>query len=174
MLKHVYVAYTDGYCEHNGTQEASYGGSFALFDLGHRETDALFLAGGGDVHEEIINSGLQPVKFVSRLAFDTNSDYPAATNNAAEARTLEYAINWLITNYILQPDAKVYLFLDSDLIRKQVLGAYKAKHPVLAKFVQRINLLKKHFNAVNNEAFESLVELKRISGDRMKKTIIQH
>lgn len=174
MLKHVFVAYTDGYCENNGTQGASFGGSFALFDLGQRETNELFFAGGGDVHEEITSSNLQPVKFVSRLAFETNSDYPAATNNAAEARILEYALNWLITNYILQEDAKVYVFMDSDLIRKQILGAYKAKHPVLAKFVQRINLLKKRFNTVNNESFESLVELKRISGDRMKMTIIQH
>lgn len=59
------------------------------------------------------------------------------TNNEAEYIGLTYALNWLSQNYIGKSIDQVYIYMDSQLIIRQIQGLYKVKsvnlQPLFAK-----------------------------------------
>lgn len=59
--KHFYVGYTDGFCDNNGTPDATFGEAFALFDIGDRDENDWFFT--KDIHDYIQDKDLEPVIF---------------------------------------------------------------------------------------------------------------
>ncbi|MCL4418979.1 ribonuclease HI family protein [Patescibacteria group bacterium] len=55
-----------------------------------------------------------------------------STNNIAEYKAVVEALDWIINNqHRLSRDAKIYFFLDSNLVYSQVVGLFKIKNPNL-------------------------------------------
>lgn len=71
-----------------------------------------------------------------------------ATNNVAEYKAVIMALTWL-ANQQLDADSIDY-FLDSELVAKQLTGAYKVKNPALKQLVLQVKLLERKLNAKVN------------------------
>lgn len=55
-----------------------------------------------------------------------------STNNIAEYKAVVEALDWIIDNqHRLAKDARIYFFLDSNLVYSQVVGLFKIKNPNL-------------------------------------------
>jgi ribonuclease HI len=66
------------------------------------------------------------------------------TNNVAEWNSAVLGLEHIVKNY---PECKtVKVFMDSDLVVKQIKGIYKIKQPHLIPLGAKIKELQKHFN----------------------------
>jgi ribonuclease HI len=61
------------------------------------------------------------------------------TNNVAEWQAVVEGVEWVKNNY--ESNVVVSIFLDSELVVKQIKGIYKVKHPNLKGFHTKISVL---------------------------------
>ena len=67
------------------------------------------------------------------------------TNNVAEWNSSVLGLEYIIKNY---PDCKsVKVFMDSDLVVKQIKGIYKIKQPHLVPLGAKVKEMQKHFQS---------------------------
>lgn len=84
------------------------------------------------------------------------------TNNTAEYQGLINALRWLVTNG--KQKEKVVVYMDSELVVKQVKGIYKVKHPVMKiKYQETIDLLKQ----LSGVVFQNVPRLQNAHPDRL-------
>ena len=67
------------------------------------------------------------------------------TNNVAEWNSAVLGLEYIVKNF---PEVKeVEVYMDSDLVVKQIKGIYKIKQPHLIPLGQKVKLLQKHFQS---------------------------
>jgi len=71
-----------------------------------------------------------------------------ATNNVAEYKAVIAALNWLMKNQVSILENEVTLFMDSELITKQLIGVYKVKNIELKKLHETAKLLEIKINKI--------------------------
>ena len=158
-----YLVYVDGLCKRNGSSEA--GGSFAVYRLekGEKVDDSL--------HVRLARR--MPLYHDSEFAVVV-SEQEQATNNYAEAVSLQTAIAWLISGGLLVQGNTIHICMDSQLVLNQIVGMYKTKKIHLKKIYMSIyDMLDKHSKAIGTNA-EKLIAFHWISGDVMKASVIAH
>lgn len=67
------------------------------------------------------------------------------TNNVAEYEALIYALKWLIANNFLNAE----IYIDSELVYKQLMGDYRIKTPHIQTLVKRVRILLNQFKEVD-------------------------
>lgn len=160
-----YLVYVDGLCKRNGSSDAEAGGSFAVYRLekGEKVDDSL--------HVRLARR--MPLYHDSEFAVVV-SEQEQATNNYAEAVSLQTAIAWLISGGLLVQGNTIHICMDSQLVLNQIVGMYKTKKIHLKKIYMSIyDMLDKHSKAVGTNA-EKLIAFHWISGDVMKASVIAH
>ena len=160
-----YLVYVDGLCKRNGSSDAEAGGSFAVYRLekGEKVDDSL--------HVRLARR--MPLYHDSEFAVVV-SEQEQATNNYAEAVSLQTAIAWLISGGLLVQGNTIYICMDSQLVLNQIVGMYKTKKIHLKKIYMSIyDMLDKHSKAIGTNA-EKLIAFHWISGDVMKASVIAH
>lgn len=160
-----YLVYVDGLCKRNGSNDAEAGGSFAVYRLekGEKVDDSL--------HARLARR--MPLYHDSEFAVVV-SEQEQATNNYAEAVSLQMAIAWLISGGLLVQGNTIHICMDSQLVLNQIVGMYKTKKIHLKKIYMSIyDMLDKHSKAIGTNA-EKLIAFHWISGDVMKASVIAH
>ena len=160
-----YLVYVDGLCKRNGSSDAEAGGSFAVYRLekGEKVDDSL--------HVRLARR--MPLYHDSEFAIVV-SEQEQATNNYAEAVSLQTAIAWLISGGLLVQGNTIHICMDSQLVLNQIVGIYKTKKIHLKKIYMSIyDMLDKHSKAIGTNA-EKLIAFHWISGDVMKASVIAH
>lgn len=160
-----YLVYVDGLCKRNGSSDAEAGGSFAVYRLekGEKVDDSL--------HVRLARR--MPLYHDSEFAVVV-SEQEQATNNYAEAVSLQTAIAWLISGGLLVQGNTIHICMDSQLVLNQIVGMYKTKKIHLKKIYMSIyDMLDKHSKAIGTNA-EKLITFHWISGDVMKASVIAH
>ena len=160
-----YLVYVDGLCKRNGSSDAEAGGSFAVYRLekGEKVDDSL--------HVRLARR--MPLYHDSEFAVVV-SEQEQATNNYAEAVSLQTAIAWLISGGLLVQGNTIHICMDSQLVLNQIVGMYKTKKIHLKKIYMSIDdMLDKHSKAIGTNA-EKLIAFHWISGDVMKASVIAH
>lgn len=160
-----YLVYVDGLCRRNGSSDAEAGGSFAVYSLekGEKVDDSL--------HARLARR--MPLYHDSEFAVVV-SEQEQATNNYAEAVSLQTAIAWLISSGLLVQGNTIHICMDSQLVLNQIVGMYKTKKIHLKKIYMSIyDMLDKHSKAIGTNA-EKLIAFHWISGDVMKASVIAH
>lgn len=160
-----YLVYVDGLCKRNGSSDAEAGGSFAVYRLekGEKVDDSL--------HARLVRR--MPLYHDSEFAVVV-SEQEQATNNYAEAVSLQTAIAWLISGGLLVQGNTIHICMDSQLVLNQIVGMYKTKKIHLKKIYMSIyDMLDKHSKAIGTNA-EKLIAFHWISGDVMKASVIAH
>lgn len=160
-----YLVYVDGLCKRNGSSDAEAGGSFAVYRLekGEKVDDSL--------HVRLARR--MPLYHDSEFAIVV-SEQEQATNNYAEAVSLQTAIAWLISGGLLVQGNTIHICMDSQLVLNQIVGMYKTKKIHLKKIYMSIyDMLDKHSKAIGTNA-EKLIAFHWISGDVMKASVIAH
>ncbi len=160
-----YLVYVDGLCKRNGSSDAEAGGSFAVYRLekGEKVDDSL--------HVRLARR--MPLYHDSEFAVVV-SEQEQATNNYAEAVSLQTAIAWLISGGLLVQGNTIHICMDSQLVLNQIVGMYKTKKIHLKKIYMSIyDMLDKHSKAIGTNA-EKLIAFHWISGDIMKASVIAH
>ena len=160
-----YLVYVDGLCKRNGSSDAEAGGSFAVYRLEKSEKvdDSL--------HVRLARR--MPLYHDSEFAVVV-SEQEQATNNYAEAVSLQTAIAWLISGGLLVQGNTIHICMDSQLVLNQIVGMYKTKKIHLKKIYMSIyDMLDKHSKAIGTNA-EKLIAFHWISGDVMKASVIAH
>ena len=160
-----YLVYVDGLCKRNGSSDAEAGGSFAVYRLekGEKVDDSL--------HVRLARR--MPLYHDSEFAVVV-SEKEQATNNYAEAVSLQTAIAWLISGGLLVQGNTIHICMDSQLVLNQIVGMYKTKKIHLKKIYMSIyDMLDKHSKAIGTNA-EKLIAFHWISGDVMKASVIAH
>ena len=160
-----YLVYVDGLCKRNGSSDAEAGGSFAVYRLekGEKVDDSL--------HDSLARR--MPLYHDSEFAVVV-SGQEQATNNYAEAVSLQTAIAWLISSGLLVQGNTIHICMDSQLVLNQIVGLYKTKKIHLKKIYMSIyDMLDKHSKAIGTNA-EKLIAFHWISGDVMKASVIAH
>lgn len=76
------------------------------------------------------------------LFFSDSKFIGIATNNVAEYSAVLLAVSWL-TQKKLRLEDKIYFYLDSELVTRQLKEEYKIKNEVLKKIFTRIKQLEK-------------------------------
>ncbi|NME52586.1 hypothetical protein [Desulfovibrio piger] len=160
-----YLVYVDGLCKRNGSSDAEAGGSLAVYRLekGEKVDDSL--------HVRLARR--MPLYHDSEFAVVV-SEQEQATNNYAEAVSLQTAIAWLISGGLLVQGNTIHICMDSQLVLNQIVGMYKTKKIHLKKIYMSIyDMLDKHSKAIGTNA-EKLIAFHWISGDVMKASVIAH
>ena len=160
-----YLVYVDGLCKRNGSSDAEAGGSFAVYRLekGEKVDDSL--------HVRLARR--MPLYHDSEFAVVV-SEQEQATNNYAEAVSLQTAIAWLISGGLLVQGNTIHICMDSQLVLNQIVGMYKTNKIHLKKIYMSIyDMLDKHSKAIGTNA-EKLIAFHWISGDVMKASVIAH
>lgn len=160
-----YLVYVDGLCKRNGSSDAEAGGSFDVYRLekGEKVDDSL--------HVRLARR--MPLYHDSEFAVVV-SEQEQATNNYAEAVSLQTAIAWLISGGLLVQGNTIHICMDSQLVLNQIVGMYKTKKIHLKKIYMSIyDMLDKHSKAIGTNA-EKLIAFHWISGDVMKASVIAH
>jgi len=67
------------------------------------------------------------------------------TNNVAEYEALIYALKWLLSNQFFTAE----IYLDSELVYKQLMGDYRIKTPHIQTLVNRVRTLLNQFKEVD-------------------------
>ena len=158
-----YLVYVDGLCKRNGSSDAEAGGSFAVYRLekGEKVDDSLH----DSLHARLARR--MPLYHDSEFAVVV-SEQEQATNNYAEAVSLQTAIAWLISGGLLVQGNTIHICMDSQLVLNQIVGMYKTKKIHLKKIYMSIyDMLDKHSKAIGTNA-EKLIAFHWISGDVMK------
>lgn len=160
-----YLVYVDGLCKRNGSSDAEAGGSFAVYRLEKGEKV------GDSLHVRLARR--MPLYHDSEFAVVV-SEQEQATNNYAEAVSLQTAIAWLISGGLLVQGNTIHICMDSQLVLNQIVGMYKTKKIHLKKIYMSIyDMLDKHSKAIGTNA-EKLIAFHWISGDVMKASVIAH
>jgi ribonuclease HI len=71
-----------------------------------------------------------------------------STNNYAEYRGVILALKWLNDNYLSFSEKVATLYLDSELVVRQLNGTYKVKDRKLIELFQQVNELSKNISLV--------------------------
>lgn len=168
-----YLVYVDGLCKRNGSSDAEAGGSFAVYRLekGEKVDDSLHDSLHNSLHARLARR--MPLYHDSEFAVVV-SEQEQATNNYAEAVSLQTAIAWLISGGLLVQGNTIHICMDSQLVLNQIVGMYKTKKIHLKKIYMSIyDMLDKHSKAIGTNA-EKLIAFHWISGDVMKASVIAH
>jgi len=70
------------------------------------------------------------------------------TNNVAEYKAVVAALNWLMKNQLNIIENEIIIFMDSELINKQLLGVYKTKNIDLKKLHETAILIESKINKI--------------------------
>ena len=172
-----YLVYVDGLCKRNGSSDAEAGGSFAVYRLekGEKVDDSLHDSLHNSLHDSL------HARLARRMPLYRDSEFAVvvsgqeqATNNYAEAVSLQTAIAWLISSGLLVQGNTIHICMDSQLVLNQIVGMYKTKKIHLKKIYMSIyDMLDKHSKAIGTNA-EKLIAFHWISGDVMKASVIAH
>lgn len=168
-----YLVYVDGLCKRNGSSDAEAGGSFAVYrrEKGEKVDDSLHDSLHNSLHARLARR--MPLYHDSEFAVVV-SGQEQATNNYAEAVSLQTAIAWLISGGLLVQGNTIHICMDSQLVLNQIVGMYKTKKIHLKKIYMSIyDMLDKHSKAIGTNA-EKLIAFHWISGDVMKASVIAH
>lgn len=168
-----YLVYVDGLCKRNGSSDAEARGSFAVYRLekGEKVDDSLHDSLHNSLHARLARR--MPLYHDSEFAVVV-SEQEQATNNYAEAVSLQTAIAWLISSGLLVQGNTIHICMDSQLVLNQIVGMYKTKKIHLKKIYMSIyDMLDKHSKAIGTNA-EKLIAFHWISGDVMKASVIAH
>lgn len=160
------LVYSDGGCTEIGTRKAAAYGSFAAYLV----DDKSVWGGTGSERRHMELTSEKPLVHCAResLVMDPNVN---ATNNMAEAMTLESALIWVL-RWLHQKKVKVTcveVCMDSRLVAFQVQGIYRTHCKNLRKVYGRILDLMYNITSTGCE-----IKITWIPGDLMKKTIIRH
>ncbi len=82
----------------------------------------------------------------SKVVFEANKFLGETTNNQAEWQGLVYGLQTILEKFENEVQVKVYL--DSQLVVRQIQGIYKVKKPELKPWFEKASELKKQFKAV--------------------------
>jgi ribonuclease HI len=72
-----------------------------------------------------------------------------STNNEAEYAAIIMAFEWLKNNYLSLKDKKVMIFLDSQLVARQLSGTYRVKSINLKPFYKKVRSLMNDLSQIN-------------------------
>lgn len=86
-----------------------------------------------------------------------------ATNNVAEYRSVIMALSWLVDNTKLLDGREVSLFLDSQLVARQLSGDYKIKSKKLRLLITKVKKLEDKANL--NVTYQSVSRTKNRLAD---------
>ncbi|KKQ95214.1 MAG: Ribonuclease H [Candidatus Woesebacteria bacterium GW2011_GWB1_43_14] len=109
-----------------------------------------------------------------KIIFKKGYFFGRATNNFAEYRALMEAINWINDNHQAINVSQANIFLDSQLVVKQLRGEYRVKSRSLAPMVIAIQKILKQFPFpvsfvhINREKNSEADELVNIELDRRR------
>jgi len=97
------------------------------------------------------NPGIGASAFVvsdedKKVVFEKGEFLEQTTNNKAEYRGVQMAMEWLSTEGKKLSISSVEFFIDSELVVKQLNGIYKVKDQNLAKYVSVIQKIKRELN----------------------------
>lgn len=88
------------------------------------------------------NPGFAACAFVvvrdGRVIYKDSLFLNTTTNNVAEYTGVIYALEWLTKNWKNFPEEKIFFFLDSELVVKQLTGKYKIKSKHLKILATRV------------------------------------
>lgn len=150
------LIYSDGACTNNGKAEAQMCGSFAAYFV--QPGTRWRCPGNEEAHYRLKEE--EPIVHVSRAPILVGN-YERATNNLAEAKTLEMALIWA-KNF--RPDA-LTICMDSKLVMYQIQGIYTTNSNILRRTYGTILNIMDRLPKIN---------FAWIPGDLMKQTIIAH
>lgn len=150
------LIYSDGACTNNGKANAEVCGSFAAYFV--PTGTPCRCPGNEEVHYRL--KGQRPIVHIHKAPIFVGK-FERATNNLAEAKTLEMALTW----------AKSYstdlitVCMDSKLVMYQIQGIYTTNNKALRR--------------VYSSILDTIDQLPRVAfawipGDLMKQTIIAH
>lgn len=77
------------------------------------------------------------------VIFEKGEYMDQTTNNKAEYRGVQIAMEWLSENHVEYNPSDVEFYCDSELVVKQLNGVYKVKNPDMAKYASQIQTLRK-------------------------------
>ncbi len=88
-----------------------------------------------------------------------------ATNNVAEYQGVIAALIWLGKSFIDYRQLPIKVYLDSQLVTKQLIGEYKIKNQVLQKLAMRVKLLEGRLG--KNVSYQNLPRAKNKIADSL-------
>ena len=98
------------------------------------------------------NPGLAACAFVAevggKIIRQESNFLGESTNNYAEYRGVILALKWLYANYLNFPEKVAALYLDSELVVRQLNAVYKVKDRKLIELFQQVNELSKNISLV--------------------------
>ena len=150
------LIYSDGACSNNGKAEALMCGSFAAYFV----PDGLQWRCPGNEEAHYRLKEQTPIIHIDRAPI-LAGNFERATNNLAEAKTLEMALTWA-KGYITDT---ITVCMDSKLVMYQVQGIYTTNSGVLRRVYGSILNLMDRLPRIT---------FAWIPGDLMKQTIIAH
>ena len=161
-MKIGHIAYADGGCPYNGVAASSMYGSYKIFKLGE-----------GVDRLPLIKDLVDQTPLIEDLR--CNIQYTGGgghiTNNCAEILSLHNLLNRLIADNLVSPGNGVVVFMDSQLVVNQMIGAYKVKQDHLRQLYKKIQMIfKKYETRYGCNLWEEL-SLQWISGEDMKKIL---
>jgi ribonuclease HI len=172
-----YCAYVDGGCPSNGKNANMMFGSFIIYDL----KDCSLNINDQNFHAALT---FEQEPIIKKLRFNLTVsqcipkevEYAAKkiTNNTAETLSFLCLLIELKNNLILHKDNFVTVFMDSELVIKQVTGLYGVKQPHLKRIHQYISKLISEIKMQFKCDITDLMHLQWISGEVMKQTVIGH
>lgn len=161
-MKSKFIALVDGFCQDNGSFWAVAGGSYAVFKV---PDDQLCPP---------LHTLTDPI--ISNLRFTLHNVHGerVTTNNVAEAQAMLMLFQELLNSNIINPTTFTTIFSDSILTINQTKGLYKINDVKLKRIHSNIAELFKNYKIKHNESIWNSMQLKHISGNLMKQTIIDH
>lgn len=90
-----------------------------------------------------------------------------ATNNEAEWQAVTLGSAYVLDTY--GAGVKLEVYLDSELVQKQIMGIYRVKQPHLKPFYEQIKNIEKHFE---NISFTHVYREKNKDADRVVNEIL--
>jgi ribonuclease HI len=82
-----------------------------------------------------------------KIVYEGGKYLGIATNNEAEWQAVTLGCKYVLDTYGAGVTLEVYL--DSELVQKQITGLYKVKHPNLKPFFEEIKQLQKQFGSIS-------------------------
>jgi ribonuclease HI len=90
-----------------------------------------------------------------------------ATNNEAEWQAVTLGSAYVLEKYGTETNLEVYL--DSELVQKQITGLYRVKQPHLKPFFEQIKIIQKQFASIT---FTHVYREKNKDADRVVNEIL--
>jgi ribonuclease HI len=89
---------------------------------------------------------LDPIK-IGEPAIAGGKYLGIATNNQAEWKAVIFGLEEILNSF--GGDSEVQVFLDSELVIRQISGQYKVKHPDLIPLHQKVKALMREFKSIS-------------------------